>query len=343
MRVNQGVFVVSIDFELYWGLRDVMTAGRYRRELLPERELIPSVLNLFREQGIHATWATVGLLFLREKRELWRCLPPRLPGYRNSRLSPYPALFGEAVGQNEEQDPLHYAPSLIRLIRETPYQRIGTHTFSHYYCREQGQTAAEFAADLEAAVRAAEREGISLESIVFPRNQLRDDYLQELPRLGIRSYRGNPEHPLYRGGYSKNDPFLKRLLRLLDAYINLTGCHTYPAPASVTDGNESGSGAPVPVNLPASHFLRSYVKPLGCLEPLRLRRITSAMTRAAKRGEVYHLWWHPYNLADREGRSFRLLERIVAHFKELEEQYGMRSAGMEELYEWITKREGESG
>ncbi|WP_083180448.1 polysaccharide deacetylase family protein [Paenibacillus yonginensis] len=320
-----------------------MPPDKYKRELLREREAIPRVLKLFREQGIHATWATVGLLFLRHREELTPYLPSRLPDYTDPARSPYPALLSQMVGEDEAQDPSHYASSLIRMIAETPYQRIGTHTFSHYYCKEAGQAAADFAADLQAAVRVAERDGVALESLVFPRNQLREDYLGELRKAGIRSFRGNPDHPLYREGYSPHDRLPKRLLRLLDAYLNLSGYHTYVPGNEFLNPKDCGrEGDRLPLNLPASQFLRSYDRSLRLLEPLRLQRIRKAMTYAAKHRRIYHLWWHPYNLADREGRSFKLLERIVAHYKHLEQTYGMRSAGMEELCDWIMGQEEES-
>ncbi|WP_223068705.1 polysaccharide deacetylase family protein [Paenibacillus caui] len=332
MSTNQSFFVISIDFELYWGLRDLFPLARYRRGLARERELIPRMLQLFERHGIHATWATVGLLFLESKEEIQDYLPSRLPEYIDSGLSPYPHIAGDLVGTGEEADPDHYAPSLIRLIRETPYQRVGTHTFSHYYCKEMGQSGADFLADLEAAVRLAKQRGIRIESIVFPRNQVNEGYLPCLKRLGIRSYRGNPRHPIYKKGYSKEDSLLARAFRLLDSYVNVSGFHTYSI---------GGLESELPLNIPASHFFRSYSRRLGWLEPLRLKRILNGMTYAAKHNQVYHLWWHPYNLVDRKDRNWLALERIIAHYSRLEHDYGMRSAAMEELCDFITGRRDE--
>lgn len=42
-------------------------------------------------------------------------------------------------------------------------------------------------------------------------------------------------------------------------------------------------------------MLRPYSPRLSFLEGLRLRRIRHEMVHAAKKGELYHLWWHPYN------------------------------------------------
>ena len=57
---NQGVFTVSIDFELYWGVRDNWTIEQYKNNLEGVSNAIPEILKVFNENGIHATWATVG-------------------------------------------------------------------------------------------------------------------------------------------------------------------------------------------------------------------------------------------------------------------------------------------
>ncbi|RME25825.1 MAG: hypothetical protein D6798_08055, partial [Deltaproteobacteria bacterium] len=54
-----GALVVSLDFELFWGMRDKVSLQRYRRQILGGRAAIPRLLDLFVAHGIHATWATV--------------------------------------------------------------------------------------------------------------------------------------------------------------------------------------------------------------------------------------------------------------------------------------------
>ncbi|MGO4108812.1 polysaccharide deacetylase family protein [Paenibacillus sp. YAF4_2] len=322
MMVGKGIFVVSLDFELYWGVRDIYGIERYKSGMAKERNLIPQMLEWFEAGGIHATWATVGLLFFESREELLQGLPALKPSYEETNLSPYAHIESAELGLKEEDDPYHYALSLIRLIRETSHQTVSTHTFSHYYCKETGQNKEQFAADLEACKAIAAKRGMKLESIVFPRNQVNEQYLSLLLPAGINVYRGNPQHPIYKQGYSTGDSSFRRAYRLLDTYWNLSGYHTYPA---------SSVGATLPVNLPASQFLRSYSHKLKRLEPLRLKRILDGMTYAAKHNEVYHLWWHPYNLADEQNANMRFLERIISHYCKLKVEYGMESMNMEEL------------
>ena len=47
MRKN-GTFIISLDFELNWGVHDVFTLEQYKKNLLGTREAIDRMLELFR-------------------------------------------------------------------------------------------------------------------------------------------------------------------------------------------------------------------------------------------------------------------------------------------------------
>ena len=72
IRQKQGALVISLDFELYWGMRDVRGIENYRETLLGERLVVPALLQLFQEYEIHATWATVGFMFCETRDTLKR-------------------------------------------------------------------------------------------------------------------------------------------------------------------------------------------------------------------------------------------------------------------------------
>src|SRR5687767_2475335 len=165
---SSGVFTISLDFELHWGVFDVLSIEDYRRNLLGARAAIPRLLRLFAEFEVHATWAVVGFLFCESRDELLAVAPSLRPHYRDPSLSAYRFIEEAGIGVDEASDPFHFAPSLIRLIAEQPHQEIGTHTFSHYYCLEPGQDAGTFAADLDAALVMAAKYQLTLRSIVLP-------------------------------------------------------------------------------------------------------------------------------------------------------------------------------
>ncbi|MBD8882438.1 polysaccharide deacetylase family protein [Rhodanobacter sp. 7MK24] len=316
--MSTGTFTISIDFELYWGVRDTRGLDAFRNRLDGARKAIPRMLDLFEQHQVHATWATVGFLFCRNRDAALSAAPTVKPGYKNSALCPYRYLEQSA----DLDGRYHFAPDLVDLIAATPGQEIASHTFSHYYCREAGQTVAAFRADLAAAVRTAAAQGIALRSLVFPRNQWNPDYLEVLAEHGIGAYRGNEHGWLYAATDRVGQNAVRRMGRLLDSYINLSGHHTYAL--------ESCAGRP-PLNFPASRFLRPHNPRLAWADGLRLRRITHAMRHAAKRQEVFHLWWHPHNFGIDTDQNMGFLERVIEEFERLRQHEGMRSLGMAEL------------
>lgn len=320
MPKQNGVLVISLDFELQWGVGDEGSEDDFRQVMLASRSVIPLLLETFAEYGIHATWAIVGLLFFETKIALVQGLPDKKPEYVNRKLSTYKRI--DSIGSNEEEDPLHYAPSLIRLIVSHPSQEIGTHTFSHYYCLERGQNIEAFEHDLRAAVKAAKAYSLLLESLVFPKNQVNDDYIPICVASGLSAYRGNQLSWIYEARSQENESSVRRLLRLLDAYVNLSGhnCHS-----------QVMLGERFPYNIPGSRFLRPCSRWLRPLEPLRLRRILSDLNCAAKNGLVYHLWWHPHNFGTNLKENIAFLKKVLEHYRRLHETLGMESLNMREL------------
>ena len=309
-----GQFVISLDFELLWGVRDHSDKQAYGQNVLGARDAVPRMLELFAARGIRATWATVGFLFCETKDELMAALPAERPFYTNSRLSNYAYL--DEVGKDEQSDPYYFAASLVDAICKTPGQELGTHTMSHYYCLEDGQTLAAFEADLAAAKALAELRGVSLKSIVFPRNQFTPAHLEICARQNITHYRGNPDGWAYRAAKGSEQTPAKRALRLIDAYSGVLGSQTF---APGRDGL---------VDVPASRFLRPCVGKLAAFHPLHLGTIQRGMTDAAKAGRWYHLWWHPHNFGRNLNANMDGLRKIIDHFAMLRDRHGMQSLAM---------------
>jgi peptidoglycan/xylan/chitin deacetylase (PgdA/CDA1 family) len=318
--MKNGNFVISLDFEIYWGVRDVLKLDQYRDNLLGVRTVIPGLLHLFAKHGIHATFATVGFLFFENKEELLAGLPGRKPAYTDKHISPYNGHFDE-VGHDETEDVFHFAPSLIKMIQQAG-QEIGCQTFSHYYCLEAGQTIEDFRDDLQAAKRIASKRGVELKSFVFPRNQYNEAYLNVCKEEGISSFRGNETSWVYKAKDVDSETMFRRAVRLADAYLNLSGHHCHEA--TYMNSTEL-------CNIPASRFLRPYSKRMAFLDWLRLKRITKSMTYAARNGLTYHLWWHPHNFGINIKENLAFLEKILLHYEVLAKKYGFRSVSMQQL------------
>jgi len=321
--LSRGVFLISLDFELFWGVRDCYSQEQYDTRVEAVHQILPRLVAMFDAHQIQATFASVGMLMAKDKTELEHFAPARKPAYTNKHLSPY---NGYLSSLNESNHPIHFAPNLIDCIIQSGKQELGTHTFSHYYCLEEGQCAEDFEEDLKAAINIAASRGITLKTLVFPRNQYNKQYLEICKKHGIIAYRGNEQSWIYSARNDAGETSLRRAFRLADAYVNLSGSHTY----SLGDVKTS-----TPVDLRSSRFLRPYNPSLNWLEPLRLKRITNAMTRAAKSGEVYHLWWHPHNFGHNTEANFAFLEKILKHYQYLNNLYGFESLTMAQVADSI--------
>lgn len=318
-----GAFVISLDFELMWGVRDRVGSGDpYMVNLRGTRAAIPRLLELFEEFEVAATWATVGFLFAATRAEREAITPLLRPSYADPRLSPY----NEITGADEEEDPLNFAGSLIERIRSTPRQEIATHTFSHYYTGEKGQNQETFSADLDAALALAARRGIELRSIVFPRNQYNPLYDCILIEKGITAFRGNPISYAWRfadNRESRGAP--KRALRLLESYLGVTGAGTTPWSRVLQPNGLS--------NVRASYPLRPYVPKLKLLDPIRLRRIENSIRYAASNGEILHIWWHPHNFGRYTDENLRFLRDVLECLNRGRAEEAMLSLTMAEVAE----------
>ena len=303
--------IVSLDFELFWGVQDSHTKESYQQNILGGRKAIPELLNLFEKYGIHATWATVGFLFAQNEEEAKRYFPQedRMPTYIVAERSAYRCFEGDA-GNKTEKDSF-YAPEVIAQIAKTSGQEIGSHTFSHFYCREEGQTVEQFEADMLAAKRIAEDKGYELTSVILPRNQCEPEYTKVLQKLGFTA---------------KIRP-LMRLLRLADVYLPLTGQGGY------IPKNEKGIW-----NLVGSRMYKPYFKKLAFLEKLKIHRIKKQMLYAAKNGLTFHFWWHPHNVGTRTELHLKQLEEVFCYYDKLREKYGMESVNMREAVEILEGR-----
>lgn len=319
--MQKGTFVISLDYELMWGIIDVLTKDGYGRTNVKHvPDVINRMISLFEKYDVHATFATVGMIMYPNVKDLLTDIPEVHPSYTNSVMSPYEHDYIQQIKPEEEC--LFFQPEVVKEICKHNGMEIGTHTYCHYYCWADGQTANQFDADIRKALEVARRDGIEPKSIVFPRNQVSDDYLKICAQYGITSYRGNAlkyfDEPKNRWQDLKN-----RIFRLLDAYINVGGMTSIPY-----EKLERKYGI---LNIRASRMLRPYSPKLAFLEGLRLRRIRKEMIYAAKNGEIYHLWWHPHNFGTNIEENFDFLENVLRIYQDCHNNYGMQSLTMNEI------------
>ena len=291
--------MISLDFELRWGVYDLVPddGGKYRSNLLGVRTAIPQLLDLFEAYEIGATWATVGMLMAESRDERDQFKPTLTPRYDDPKLDSYSV----STGDSESDDPLHFGAELVDLVRARPRQEIGSHTFGHYYPLEPGHDPESFRADLESAVAIARAKGLTLRSLVFPRNQFNPEYAGIIADAGFTVCRSNAAGWLHREAagarYFRTDI---RAGRLVDTYLPITG-------DQVIAWDEIPFEGPL-CCLPASQFLRAYSPQLRHLDALRFRRIARGIREAARH-------WRrlpPLVAPPQHGRSHHGIPRVLS-------------------------------
>jgi peptidoglycan/xylan/chitin deacetylase (PgdA/CDA1 family) len=315
-----GALVISLDFELCWGMRDHAERGSAAfTELAPSRQVVADLADCFARRGIRATWATVGFLFASTGAELAGALPDVRPRYRRVELDPY----AETVGEDEKADPEHLAGSLVELLAATPGQEVASHTFSHFYCLEEGQDEASLRADLAAAQTIAAARGLSLTSLVLPRNQWNPAYTRAVRESGFDCIRGPQPSWAHRARPSGEHGPVRRAARLADSYVGWT-----PPPTTAWTDVAGRDGLK---DVPASAFLRPFSPKRRHLDPLRKARLVAGLKDAARRRRIFHLWWHPHNFAGNPEANFAFLEELLDEFEDLADKEAMESLSMRDV------------
>ncbi|MBL8164666.1 MAG: polysaccharide deacetylase family protein [Anaerolineae bacterium] len=271
-------FILSLDTEIAWGT-DAWDLPRFAACFDGYRPLVRRLLDLLERYEVAATWAVVGHLFL----------PP-----------------GDPRAHPRTPTAWYHAPEVIEWIRGArTLHEIGTHTFSHVYTRESSTTRDVWLAELRACAELHRQHGLPLRSLVFPRNQVA--YLDTLPEVGIRAYRGE-ERSWYRGLPARP----RRAAHLLDRALGL------PPPTYALDMLRVNAQL---VNLPASQFLMAYDGLRGRIPTAsRVRQARLGLAQAVRRGHLYHLWFHPFNL----GTSPAMFDALEAILREVA---ALRAAG----------------
>ena len=289
-----GTFVLSLDTELVWGSFDHIAAKDFEQRYPDIRGTIADILQLLERHEIPATWAIVGHLFLHAcERGLDGRAHPEL------RRPAHAWHDGDWLGSDpctdRTKDPLWYGDDIVDLVRsaQVPHE-IGSHSFSHVIFGDEGCTAEVAASELDACVRVAANDGIQLRSFVFPRNS--EGHHDVLLAHGIRAFRG-AEPYWYRGLPGP----LRRLAHLADQAAAVT-----PPVSSATEA------LPGLWNIPGSMLLLSRVGARR-LVPMRarVRKARRGMHRAVREDKIFHLWFHPFNLAVDRPAMLRALDEIL--------------------------------
>lgn len=318
MNASKGVFTISLDFELIWGTMDRAGIDRFAPACRVEREVVvDALLELFRKYQVSATWAIVGHLFLDRCSAVNGKKHPEIVRPQHAWVEG--DWFANDPATTEAEAPLFYGRSLVEKIRNAAVpQEIASHSFSHVIYGDRGCSARAAESDLQACVDAAARLGVELHSFVFPRNSV--GHRDLLPQFGFVAYRGPEPHWYDRAGIPRA---LKRAAHffdfvaatrppVVDAYVDDAGL--WNVPGSMMYFPMHGVRAAIPVSR-------------------RVKRAIRGIDRAAAERKIFHLWFHPTNLAIHTAELMEGLEAILAHAAELVRNGVLEIAPMRKIVE----------
>ncbi len=304
--LERGAFLLTLDFELAWGSRDLPGVDREAlvdQALRTREAVVDPLLDLLVSRGVPATWAAVGHLFLGEARRDAagrlhpEVVPPRHPWHPEPWLADVPE--GDEAGQAAWM-----ARSILERVRDAG-QPVGCHGFSHEIYGDPGCARQSADTALGAAVRAAAGLGVRPRAFVFPRNRV--GHLDLLAKHGFTCYRGPAP------GVTRLPGPAGRLGHLGAVAAGAPPPTVLPEPGPHGLWNIPASAAFLPV-----HGVRRAI-PLG----QRVRRLARGVEAAARSRRVMHLWLHPINLAGTRasdpprlvGALAEVLDRVAALVK----------------------------
>jgi peptidoglycan/xylan/chitin deacetylase (PgdA/CDA1 family) len=311
-----GIFTLSVDFELIWGTLELFGPGLFDRPCRVVRErIIDGLLGLLEEFDVPATWYVLGHVLLGRCRRVNGIVHPEIVRPRHSWVR------GDWLGHDpcgdEDSHPTFYGRRLVeKILACRVTQEIGSHSFSHVIFGDRGCSRETAASEIEASVAAAGKLGLRPRSFAFPRNRV--GHLDLLREHGFSSYRG-PGPRWYenreRGGVAS------RAAHLLDFVLATSPPLVVPAQTPEGLVNLPGSMVYFPM-----HGVRR-VLPLS----RRVRRALKGLEAAARERKVFHLWFHPTNLADHPETMLGGLRQILGRIAELRRHDLLRVAPVGEV------------
>jgi len=300
--MQKGLFAISVDLELAWGICDQILNNGARRAISKERQIVKRLLNLMEEYEIRASWGVVGHLLQSEN--------PWKNGVFHPEIS-RPMLTGETRDwffqvAKDTSDPLWYGRDLINMIKNcSTEQEIGSHSFCHILYDEEVANQEAIIADIRLAKEIHAANDLPFDFFIFPRNLI--GFRDLLAENGIKVYRGHEQ----RWYESLPCKVVHRLLNLTYYILGIT--------PSTVKAKKDEHGL---INIPASMLLIGRAGFIRSLIPNKnlTRMAMAGIDSAIKKNEIFHLWFHPSNFAFNTEQQFQNLKSIFQQVNELREK-----------------------
>lgn len=313
----RGKFLISLDFELFWGLSgwSKEQIAKYAPNVENSIFALMKILDLLRKYNVKSTIGYVGAMRFSSKEDFLQFVSFEKPVYDYEPYSSYNSIV-PLIGSVYNKE-LFFCPNVISSLEKNELVELASHTYSHFYCLEDGATIENFKVDLASMKKLDPK----LKTIIFPRNQVNNEMLSLCKEYGFTHFRDKLDHNLYRAGKTQSRYNIKGALRLIDAYMNISENQTFQHIDEI-----NGLKA-----IPESAFLRPYNPSLSFIEKMKVKKIKNMMTKAATTNSSYHIWWHPHNFGQNISENLHNLDLICQHYTELNGLLGFESKFISDL------------
>lgn len=317
--MKKGVFVLSLDTELAWGCCfDKSKLKQNTPYFIKARENISALLNLLERYNISATWAVVGHLFLSS------CQPVNGVKHPEIVRPKYSWFHGDWFDcdpcSSIESDPVWYGRDIVETIKNCKIpQEIGCHTFSHIIVDDPGCSQHCFNSELKLCRDLADGLGIDLKSFVFPKNKSK--YLDSLAANSFIAYRGEKQY-----WYRKPPALLQYIAYAIDRFLLFTPPVSSPTKEACWNIEES--------------YFWGHCDGAWKFLPItyRVKQAKMGIDKAARQAQVFHLWFHPFNLATAPNRLLKGLEEVFRYVNRIREESKIENLTMGALVEKLEQR-----
>ncbi|WP_025835231.1 polysaccharide deacetylase family protein [Bacteroides stercorirosoris] len=162
-----GHFLISLDFELVWGLAgwDLSQIEHYKQNLFSAKDALYKIVCLLEKYNMKCTVGYVGAMNHVSQQELYNTNNILIPAYSNHLYASFGSLLPYMNRELDER--LFLAHQEIEMLQKKANVEVASHTYSHYYCLEEGQTIDDFENDVRMAITNAKNKVLILFLLFF--------------------------------------------------------------------------------------------------------------------------------------------------------------------------------
>lgn len=214
------------------------------------------------------------------------------------------AIVGQLFTNNRKEDnSKRQLQWITRNLKENDLIEIASHTYNHIFFEELSKELIE--EDFTLMKNIAKDNARDFKSIVFPRNQYSTANLYLIKKNSYTHYRSVLEKwYLKTNKYSKENKIKRNLIRIFDML-------PFNRDAIVGSQNEL-------ISISDSRFFRFFPPSfLGkIISKIYLIVLMYELRQCIKRGNLYHIWFHPHNII-KKPNGLKELDLFLKYFKKL--------------------------